>query len=140
MRKLLLLLFLVPQIVHAQANIAGLLYASNFASWTVPQGNQGPMSWSSPSFCRATSGGVTFNAFTQGIPVTLVDTSNPGLSEVVTPSFVNISEFGCQISAAATNPHKSFYFKTGSAGLYEALSFAGQAAYQVVLTPDWTRV
>lgn len=137
---LLSLLLLIPNIALAQANIAGLLFASNFANWNVPQGNAGPMSWSSPSFCRVTSGGVTFNAFTTGVPVRLVDTGSPSLSETVTPNFVNISEFGCQISAAAANPHKSFYFATASAGLNEAVSYAGVALNQVIVTPDWSNL
>lgn len=137
---LLSLLLLIPNIALAQANIAGLLFASNFANWNVPQGNAGPMSWSSPSFCRVTSGGVTFNAFTTGVPVRLVDTGNPSLSETVTPNFVNISEFGCQISAAAANPHKSFYFATATAGLNEAVAYAGVALNQVIVTPAWSNL
>lgn len=140
MKKLIFLLFLIPHFLHAQANIAGLLYASNFAGWSVPQGNQGLMSWTSPSFCTVTSGGATFRAFAVGVPVTLNDAEVPSNTEVITPIQANYSGFGCSISATMTHPHKSFYFTTATAGLGEAITFAGSAKYQVVLTPDWTRL
>lgn len=140
MKKLIFLLFLIPHFLHAQANIAGLLYASNFAGWSVPQGNQGQFSWTSPSFCTVTSGGATFRAFAVGVPVTLNDAEVPSNTEVITPIQANYSGFGCSISATTTHPHKSFYFTTATAGLGEALTFAGSAKYQVVLTPDWTRL
>lgn len=140
MKRWLFSLLLVTLPATAQSNVAGLLYASNFATWTVPQGNQGLTSWSSPSQCTVTSGGTTFRAFSVGVPITLNDSEVPTNTEVVTPTEVAYNGFGCSISAAMTHPHKSFYFTTGTAGLGEALSFAGMQPYQVVLTPDWQRL
>lgn len=140
MKRLALLLFLAATSLQAQSNVAGLLFASNFATWNVPQGNVGQMSWSSPSFCTVTSGGTTFRAFSVGVPITLNDSETPANTEVITPTVVNYSGFGCSFSAPTTHPHRTFYFTTGTAGLGEALAFAGTAAYQVVVTPDWQRL
>jgi Concanavalin A-like lectin/glucanases superfamily len=137
---LLALVLLFTPIAYAQSNVAGLLCASNFATWTVPQGNQGLTSWSSPSQCTVTSGGTTFRAFAVGVPVTLNDAEVPANTEVVTPVEVGNNGFGCSISVPMTHPHKSFYFTTATAGLGEALSFAGTQPYQIVLTPDWQRL
>lgn len=72
------------------ANIAGNLYASNFASWNVPQGNNGPLSWSYSAACSsATSGGTTFKPLIVGAPIRIVD-SNPALSENVTVTSVQV--------------------------------------------------
>lgn len=128
------------------ANIAGMLYASNFASWTVSQGNNGPLSWSSSQVCTGqTSGGVTFQPFIVGSPVRIVDSANPAASETVTVTQVNISGSGCQISVSPSNKHYSFYLTTATAGLQEAINYATRSlgastpAATILVTPDWAR-
>jgi len=127
------------QVTPGPANQAGLLYASNFSSWTVPQGNVGPYSWSNPQQCTVTSGGISFKAFTVGTPVTLVDTVNSAHTEVVTPTAVNVSGAGCSITINPIYSHNSFFFTTSTGGLQEAINWAGQQLYSVILTPDWIR-
>lgn len=124
----------------SQANIGGLLIASNFAQWTVPQGNQGGYSWSSPDFCKSNYAGATFNAFSNGTPVAIVDTGNPNNSETVTVLQFNSTAGGCSIQVNPTHVHNTFFFRSATAGLGEALAFAGQQLYQVILTPNFTKL
>lgn len=146
MKKLLIGILTLASSLHAQnlpggpANVAGTLYASNFANWTVPQGNNGPLSWSFGTACSsATSGGVTFKPFMVGSPIRIVD-SNPSLSETVTVTSVKTAGSGCLINVSPSNPHQNFYLATGTAGLQEAINFAGSQAYTVIVTPDFTRM
>lgn len=129
------------------ANIAGTLYASNFATWSVPQGNNGPFSWSSSQICTsATSGGISFQPFVVGSPIRIVDTANSALSENVVPSQVNISGSGCSITVHPANQHYSFYLATATAGLQDAINYANQSlgaatpAAVVILTPAWSQL
>jgi hypothetical protein len=127
-----------------QGNFAGLLYASNFGQWQVPQGNLGTYSWNSPAYCYANTVGVTFLAFQVGTPITIVDTGNPSATEIVTPSAVTITQptpgntGSCAITIAPVNPHTNYHYASATAGLQETLNWAGTTAYTVVLTPDWT--
>ena len=129
-----------------EGNFAGLLYASNFGQWQVPKGNLGPYSWNQASFCYANVVGVTFQAFTVGTPITIVDTGNPSATEIVTPTVVTIvpasgSSMGtCSITVAPVNPHTNFYFASATEGLQEALNWASTSVYTIILTPDWTRL
>lgn len=124
--------------VHAQANIAGTLYASNFARWTVAPGTNGPFSWSSQQVCTAAnSGGVTFQPFKVGTPVRIVDTASPANSETVVPSAVNINGSGCSITVQPSIQHYSYYIASATAGLQESINYANSATAVVILTPDW---
>lgn len=148
MRKFILLGLLIASLIargqttegDSQANIGGLLIASNFAQWTVPQGNQGGYSWSSPDFCKSNYAGATFNAFSNGTPVAIVDTGNPNNSETVTVLQFNSTAGGCSIQVNPTHVHNTFFFRSATAGLGEALAFAGQQLYQVILTPNFTKL
>jgi lysophospholipase L1-like esterase len=126
--------------------MAGLLYASNFGQWQVPQGNLGTYSWNSYAYCYANTVGVTFQAFTMGTPIKIVDVGNPSATEIVTPSAVSIvppaglSMGSCSITIAPANPHSNYYYTSATAGLQEAINWAKTSTntYDVVLTPDWT--
>lgn len=121
-------------------NLSGILYASTFGQWQVPAGNQGQFSWSSPLFCTvSTDAGVLNPVFAVGSPVTIIDTT-PANTETVIPSAVRIFGSGCSITVATTHPHSSFYLASGTAGLQEAINFAHGQPYQVVISPDWTRL
>lgn len=122
------------------ANIAGTLYASNFAGWTVAQGNNGPFSWSSSSVCTAaTSGGVTFQPFHVGTPIAILDGTSPTLNEIVTPTAVNINGSGCSITVSPVHQHFSFYLATATSGLQEAINYANGRSYLIYVTPDFSR-
>jgi hypothetical protein len=149
MNKLLLLalaLGLITPELRAQANIANTLYASNFAQWSVPQGNNGPFSWSSPQVCTAaSSGGVQFKPFVVGMPIRIMDSATPGNSENVTVTAVSIIGSGCSITTSTpAHQHYSFYLTSATAGLQEAINYSNQQirtaapASVVVLTPAWT--
>jgi hypothetical protein len=126
-----------------EGNFAGLLYASNFGQWQVPQGNLGTYSWNSPSYCYANTVGVTFLAFKVGTPITIVDTGNPSATEIVTPTAVTITQpapgnmGSCAINIAPVNPHTTYHYASATAGLQEAINWAGTTVYTVVLSPDW---
>ena len=127
-----------------QPNLAGELYASNFGQWKVPQGNLGQYSWNNSSYCYASSGGTTFQAFTVNTPVQIIDTDTPAHDEMVTPSVVTIlpttptSRSSCSIVINPTYGHDNFYFQSATAGLQEGINWAGTSAYNVIVGPDWS--
>jgi hypothetical protein len=137
MKRLIFLFAMMTSAAYGQANIAGLLFASNFANWSLPPGNQGPSSWSAGQTCTVTSGGVNFTAFTVGVPVEIFDTGNPENSEIVTPYAVTVNNAGCTVGIAPTRQHKSFVYRTATAGLGEAIGYAGKQYNQIILTPAW---
>jgi len=123
--------------IVGSATLGGDLYASNFGQWKVPKGDLGQYSWRQSSACYVAVSGITIKAFTAGTPIEIVDTDNASLNEIVTPSAVSTLN-GCSITVSPTHGHNHFYLTSGTAGLQEALNWAGSAAYVVVLTPDWT--
>ena len=126
----------VTQQAAGPANIAGLLYASNFAHWTVSPSSQG-LRWSSPNQCFGTSGGLVFPVFSTTAPITIVDLDNSAHTETVTPTIATYSGSGCSVGLPATYAHANYYLQSGTLGLQEALNFAGSGNFVVILTPDW---
>ena len=126
----------VTQPANGPANIAGLLYAANFAHWTISPTPQGTR-WDSPGQCYGTSGGVVFPLFSTTAPITIVDVGVPTNTETVTPSLASYLGSGCSVSLPATHSHSNYYLQSGTLGLQEALNFAGSTYAMVVVTPDW---
>ena len=121
-------------------NTAGLLYASNFGLWQVPQGNTGQFSWSSPSFCTVQAAGIPLNpVFAVGSPIFIKDQVVAN-SEIVTPSAINVGGAGCSITVSPVNKHNTFTLTSATGGLQEAINYAHALPYQVILTPDWSRL
>ena len=121
-------------------NTAGLLYASNFGLWQVPQGNTGQYSWSSPSFCTVSAAGIPLApVFAVGTPVFIKDQVVAN-SEIVTPSAINVGGAGCSITVSPVNKHNTFTLTSATGGLQEAINYAHALPYQVILTPDWSRL
>ena len=121
-------------------NTAGLLYASNFGLWQVPQGNTGQYSWSSPSFCTVSAAGIPLApVFAVGTPVFIKDHVVAN-SEIVTPSAINVGGAGCSITVSPVNKHNTFTLTSATGGLQEAINYAHALPYQVILTPDWSRL
>ena len=128
------------QVTQGPGNTAGILWASNFGQWAVPQGNTGQFSWSVPSQCNATASGIPLNpVFKVGTPITIKD-QVPANTEIVTPSAVYISGSGCSITVSPVNKHNTFALISATAGLQEAINYASGLNYQVILTPDWSRL
>jgi len=128
------------QVTAQPGNLTGMLYASSFGQWQVPQGNQGQYSWSSASFCNANANGFYLNpVFAVGTPIYIKDQVVAN-SEIVTPSAVTIGGFGCSITVNPVNKHNTFTLTSATGGLQEAINFAKGLPYQVILTPDWTRL
>ena len=128
------------QVTQGPGNTGGILWASNFGQWAVPQGNTGQFSWSSPLQCNATASGIPLNlVFKVGTPITIKD-QVPANTEIVTPSAVYISGSGCSITVSPVNKHNTFALISATAGLQEAINYAACLPYMVILTPDWTRL
>lgn len=124
------------------SNIGGLLFASNFNEWSIPEGTtptNSQIQWTNNKMCQPTSGGTTFQAFQVGSPITIVD-ANTANSEVVTVTNFNSNTYGCQIQAVMTHTHYSYRIQSATQGLQEAINAANSLPYQVVVTPDWQRM
>ena len=122
---------------NGPANVAGLLYAANFAHWTASPTDMGNH-WTNPAQCYGTSGGITYPIFGTGQPITIVDNGVPANTETVTASRATYTGSGCSVSLPATHPHSNYYLKSGTAGLWEAINWINAAPAVIVLTPDWT--
>src|SRR5208337_2726659 len=82
--------------VRAQGSNGGILYASDFAQWNLPQGTgpaAGSISWPDATVCQVTAQGYNFVAPKIGRPLRIVD-SVPALSETVTPTQVIVGPSG----------------------------------------------
>lgn len=127
----------VMRLANGPANVAGLLYAANFAHWTASPTDMGNH-WTNAAQCYGNSGGLTFPLFGTGQPITIVDNGNPAYTETVTASLATYNSSGCSVSLPATHPHINYYLKSGTAGLWEAINWVDLAPAVIVLTPDWT--
>lgn len=147
MKKLLAIfgvLATVATVVHAQGSNGGLLYASDFAQWTLPQGSgpaSGTIQWTSPGICTVGSNGYNFVAPKVGRPITIVD-NNPALTETVVPTQVTINNATCTMLAPMANVHFTYHLQSGTGGAQEAIDYQATWAYGslVILTPAWTEV
>jgi hypothetical protein len=116
------LLFVVTASAYAQQ---AHTVASYFAQWKeVPIANaSGTVYTFEPSQCSTTAGPYTFNTFTQGVPVKIVDPGNPSIDEMVTPSAVTNNGNVCLVTATTVNTHLlPFYFVSGTQGAQEAIN------------------
>lgn len=118
------------------ADIAGLLYAANFAHWTASPTDMGTR-WTSPGQCYGTSGGLVFPLFSTKAPIKIVDVGNPAFTETVTPTLASYNAGGCSVALPATHPHSNYYLVSGTFGLQEAMNWIGAGFAQIILTPDW---
>ena len=97
---------------HGPANLAGLLYAANFAHWTASPTPQGTR-WDNPGQCYGTSGGLVFPLYSTSAPITIVDLGVPSNTETVTPTLASYLGSGCSVSLPATHPHSNYYLQSG---------------------------
>lgn len=121
---------------NGPGDIAGLLYAANFAHWTASPTPQG-LRWSQAGQCYATSGGITFPMFSTKAPIKIVDVGVPANTETVTPTLASYNAGGCSVALPATHPHSNYYLVSGTFGLQEAMNWIGAGFAQIILTPDW---
>jgi hypothetical protein len=87
--------------------------------------------------CQVSGGGQNFSGFAAGVPVKIVD-ANPALTEVATPSAVNIDT--CTVTVTTAHSHQLPYFLTsGTGGLQEAITAngTGEGANSIVLNAEW---
>jgi hypothetical protein len=134
---------LAAAMVHAQGSSGGILYASDFAAWSLPQGTgpaSGTIAYPDPSICHVSSKGYNFVAPKVGRSLKILDSGVPANSETVVPTQVVVGPSGCTITATMAHTHLSYSVVSGTAGLQEAIDYQTglpQGAL-VYLTPSWT--
>lgn len=133
----LALLFVIGTVAQGQN---GIFVASEFGQWTLPQGTtpaSTTISWAPVSACNVSSNGYTFNALKVGRPLMIVD-ANPANSEIVTPLNVTINATTCSMTAVMAHVHNSYYIKSATAGLQEAIDYLPSLpSTMVLITPVW---
>lgn len=148
MRKLMLwgalaiMLALIPSCGHAQGQGSGILYASDFNAWSLPQGTApaaGMIQWPTAAICQVSSNGYSFTAIKVGRPLTVVDVV-PSQTETVIPTAVTTSGGSCTVTAPMTHLHLSYSVRSGTSGLQEAIDYSAKivGGSLVILTPGWT--
>ena len=132
---LLILSGCMPELCPAQ-NVEGQIIASQYGQFSLT-GTAENSFFFSPSNCQVSGGGKNFNAFTQGVPVRVIEPGNPSLNEVVVAGLVNIS--ACSVQLAVHNDHlPPFYLTSGTAGLQEAINANSKGiANTIILSADW---
>lgn len=144
MRKLLFapaVLALAATCAWGQGQGSGILYASDFNAWSLPQSTSptaGMILWPS-AICNVSSTAYTFMAVKVGRPITIVDAVS-SQTETVIPTSVTNNGGTCSVTAPMTYTHMSYSVRSGTAGLQEAIDFSSRVSggAVVVLTPAWT--
>lgn len=138
LRILALLYTSIATAMLGQGTTGGLLYASDFAKWSLPRGNtpaQGTIFYPNPDICKVTSNGYTFVAAKVGRPITILDGTQ---TETFTPTSVIVNNNVCMISGPMTFSHSSYSLVSASAGAQEAIDYqAATHGVSIVLTPAW---
>lgn len=127
--------------LDAHAQNGQVIYASDFAQWSLPQGvgpAAGSIQYPSPEICRVTSQGHNFVGPKVGRPLTILDTV-PGQTETSTPTKVTLNNNTCVITLPTAYIHNNYSVVSGTAGLQEAIDYNATpaAGSVIVLTPAW---
>ena len=112
-----LLLALAAVGVRAQGSNGGILYASDFAQWNLPQGTgpaAGSIAWPDSTICTVGSTGYNFVAPKVGRKLLLID-AVPSLTETITPTTVIDGPGSCQLNAPMVHQHTSYNLRSGTA-------------------------
>ena len=146
MRRILFLLslLLLPFTSAAQGFNGGILYASDFDNWNLPQGTgpaMGSIAWQDQNICKVGSSGYNFVAPKVGRPLLIVDV-NPNMSETVVPTTVIVGPQGCSLTASMAHPHYTYTVRSGTKGLQEAIDYNAGTWYGalVFFTRQWTQI
>lgn len=129
MKRILTLIASVALVAAGVAKaqtITSQVVVSQYSNWNVP----GTVSLASGtntaipfSPCIVSAANKNFQAFTVGVPVKLVDSNNPSIDEVVTPSAVVLAPGNCTVTFTTTNAHPIPYsIVSGTGGLQEAVN------------------
>ena len=115
-------------------------FAADFNQWQLRSQTPNVFTFYPTSLCQANSPNGTFFPFKVGTPIFVQD-SVAANSEVLTPSAIVNGAGGCGASVSATRQHGSFFVRSGTAGLQEALNnvaVAGAAQPAVIyLDRNW---
>lgn len=118
---------------------ASQYYASSFNLWSLPASSGGQPNnfvWPGRTVCNSAGQNLNFFVFSTTQPV-LIQDANSANSEVVTPSAITSTSGSCGFTAAPSNTHYSFYVKSGTAGLQEAVNqLKDQSAWPAIIVLD----
>lgn len=140
-KKLFLLCLMIaslPRFCYAQ-NIEGQIVASQYGEFKVVSNGNGYAF--EPDACAVSGGGKNFAAFSNGVPVKVVD-SNPAMTEVSNSTvFAFINSSSCSVSMGGlAYAHTSFYLTSGTGGLQEAINNSKISAggpNTIILNSEW---
>jgi hypothetical protein len=135
---LCLMIATLPRFCYAQ-NIEGQIVASQYGEFKVVSNGNGYTF--EPDACAVSGGGKNFAAFSNGVPVKVVD-SNPAMTEVSNSTVVAfINSSSCSVSMGGlAYAHTSFYLTSGTGGLQEAINNAKIGAggpNTIILNAEW---
>jgi hypothetical protein len=104
----------------------GQVIVSQFSNWSVP-GTVALASGANTAIpfspCSVSGANKNFQAFSTSAPIKIVDSNNPSIDEVVTPSTVVLAPGNCTVTFTTVNAHPIPYsIVSGSAGLQEAVN------------------
>jgi hypothetical protein len=129
-------MWLAPVTMVQAQNIEGQLVAAQFGEFAVT-GNGNGFTFPTAA-CQVDGGGKSFQAFSPGVPIKIVD-ANPSQTEVVTPLAVFLTG-GCSVSLLTNYAHTSFFLTSGTGGLQEAINNGrtqAGSANTIILNAEW---
>jgi len=146
-----LLALTVPDPALAQSQYGGANYhwvfASDYATTALQGQGTNNFSWdldtAGPGSCysypngSSTSPFFAFGPTAHAFPLWLQDNSG-SQSEVVNPSATSLTGSSCGFSASTSYSHTTFYVKSGTGGLYEALYSNLKTPYPLIVVLDTT--
>lgn len=111
-------------------------YASSFNIYSIPSQLPNTYQFAGRSICTASAQGLPFFVFNTNAPVYIQDQTSAN-SEVVTPSSVINTAGSCGVAVSATNQHRTFWLRSGTGGLQEAINtLTGGTQYPALVILD----
>ena len=114
-------------------------YAAAFAQWSIPLDSPNTYVFQGRSRCNATANNVPFFNFATNAPVYIQD-QNPAMSEVRTPSAVQLTAGTCGVTIAPGNQHYTAWLRSGTGGLQETINNVSGTANSpavIILDRNW---
>jgi hypothetical protein len=111
-------------------------FASSFNTYSIPSQLPNTFQFAGRSICTESAQGLPFFAFNTNAPVYVQDQTSAN-SEVLTPSAVINTAGSCGIAISPTNQHRTFWLRSGTGGLQEALNtLQGGTQYPALVILD----
>src|SRR5271167_1473802 len=134
-RKALSLIFVVaaalgvvPTILSQTGPTTHWYWASDYGQYALKGQQANTYTWQPGGFCSMPQvGGGVFVPFNANAPIWIQDQTSTN-SETVTPSVVSVTGSTCSITVSPSNQHYTFWFRSGSGGLQEAINALSKTA------------